>query len=216
VTTLDPHVDHPYRFAAVWITDDEASLRRANDLLRRGIRYHPGDWRGYFYLAFNEFFYLDDQTAAARSLEPALALPGRPAYLTRLAARLRSEAGGLDASTAFLNELMQQAASDEEREHYRNALREVETERRARFLDAARAEYVRRHGRDIQAVEDLVSSGLLRALPKDPFAEGWVLSEETGEIVSKHVRYRYGVKIDGTNRRLLERFRERSRGQQIE
>ena len=211
-TTLDPWVDHPYRFAAVWLTDDETAVRKANELIRRGIAHHPDDWRGYFYLAFNHFFYLDEQAEAARALEPALALRGAPPYLNRLAARLRVEEGGLDAAAAFLSELARQATDPSERERYLRALQEIETERRARFLDAARVEYVRRNHRDIRGVEDLASSGLLRALPEDPFGAGWMISAETGEIVSRHVRYRYGVKIDRTSRAQIERFRARSRG----
>jgi hypothetical protein len=210
VTTLDPWVGHPYRFAAIWINDDETAVRKANVLIRRGIEHHPEDWRGYFYLAFNHFFYLNEQTEAARALEPALGLEGRPAYLTRLQARLDAQAGGLDAAAAFLSEMAQQASDDAEREKFSEALLEVETERRARFLDEARAEYVRRHQRDIVAVEDLVSGGVLRALPEDPFGEGWQLGE-TAQIVSKHVRYRYGVKLDAGSRMIVEKFRERSR-----
>jgi hypothetical protein len=153
VTTLDPWVGHPYRFAAVWINDDAAAVRKANVLIRRGIEHHPDDWRGYFYLAFNHFFYLNEQAEAARVLEPALALEGRPAYLTRLHARLYAQAGGLDAAAAFLSEMAQQASDDAEREKFSEALLEVETERRARFLDEAPAEYVRQHQRDITTVE---------------------------------------------------------------
>ena len=45
VTTLDPWVDHPYRFAAIWLTDSAESVRQANRLLRRGIEHHPNEWR---------------------------------------------------------------------------------------------------------------------------------------------------------------------------
>ena len=211
VTTLDPWVDHPYRFAAVWLTDDETSVRKSNELIRRGIAHHPDDWRGYFYLAFNHMFFLGEEPEAALALAPAVNLDGAPPYLTRLLARLKSSTGGLDASAAFLHEMSLQAASDDERERYQKALDEVETERRARFLDSARIEYVRRNKRDIARVEDLVTGGVLRELPPEPFGAGWKISDETGQIVSSHVRYRYGVKIDGTNRKMIEAFRARSR-----
>ncbi len=212
VTTLDPWVDHPYRFAAVWMTEDERVVRKANEILQRGIEHHPEDWRGYFYLAFNHFFYLGEEEEAARVLEPALSLEGAPNYLNRLAARLKSKSGGLEVAAAFLSEMATRAVDPGERAEYERSLLEIETERRARFLDSARAEYVRRHKRDIARVEDLVTGGLLRELPTDAFDEGWEINHETGEIVSRHVKYRYGVKIDGTNRRLLDAFRERSRG----
>ncbi len=210
VTTLDPWVGHPYRFAAIWMKDDETAVRQANALLRRGIAHHPGDWRNYFYLGFNHFFYLDEQAEAAAALEPAIRLHGAPPYLARLVARLKSEQGGLDAAAAFLGEMLHDAPPIERRA-YQKALDEIETERRARFLDAARAEYVRRHQRDIQTVGDLVRGGVLRALPEVPLGGGWAISAESGQIVSERARFRYEVKLDATNRRQLAEFRERSR-----
>ncbi len=159
VTTLDPWVDHPYRFAAVWLTDDEGAVRKADEILRRGIAHHPDDWRLHFYLAFNQFFYLGEWQAAAAALEPAIALPEAPAYLPRLLARLKTETGGLAASAAFLHEMAEQAPDAYRRAEYEKALDEVETEQRARYLDAARAEYLHRFGRDIERVSDLRGPG---------------------------------------------------------
>lgn len=215
-TTLDPWVGHPYRFAAVWLTDDESAVRKANELLRRGIAHHPDDWRMRFYLAFNHFFYFGESAEAARTLEPALTLEGAPPYLRRLTARLKSDTAGLESAAVFLREMAEQTSDEFERAEYLKALDEVETERRARILDQARAEYVRRHKRDIERVEDLVSGAVLSNLPAEPHGWEWGLSASTGEIVSSYVRHRYRVKIDDRNRQLLDQFRERSRKQRVE
>ena len=105
VTTLDPYVGHPYRFGAAWLTDSPESVRKANDLLRRGIEYHPDDWRNYFYLGYNLFYYLNENEAAAEVLERATEIEGSPAYLPRLVARLRSEYADLGSAAIFLNEM---------------------------------------------------------------------------------------------------------------
>jgi tetratricopeptide (TPR) repeat protein len=212
VTTLDPWVDHPYRFAAVWLVDDEPAVRQANRLLERGIEHHPDEWRNRFYLGFNHFFYLGEEEIAAQVLEPAVKLPGAPRYLGRLVARLRSESGSLDAAAAFLHELVRQAPDGRTRAEYEKALDEIETERRARRLDAAREAYRKLHGRDIARVEDLVPS-VLPALPPEPHGWEWKLSEEDGRIVSSFVGHRYEIRIDGTNQKLLERFRGRTPGE---
>jgi hypothetical protein len=192
VTELDPWVDHPYRFGAVWMNDSEKNVRHANDLLRRGISYHPGDWRDRFYLGFNQFYYLEDNEAAAETLEAAAKVTGAPPYLSALAVRLRAQGGGLDAAEIFLAELARREPEEYKRTEYEQALRAVETERRARFLDHARAEYQRRNGRDIAAVEDLLNgkSPVLREIPAEPNGEGWKLSE-AGEIVSTFYDDRY-------------------------
>jgi hypothetical protein len=210
VTTLDPWVGHPYRFAALWMTDDEDAVRKANALLERGIAHHPDDWLNRFHLGFNHFFYFGENAEAADALAPAVGMKGAPRYLGRLVARLRSEAGGgeIEAAAAFLEELLRQTDDPYKRAEYEKGLDEIEAERRARVLDAARAEFTRRNGRDIRDVAELAKGpkAVLRALPPEPHGWEWVLDPASGQIVSSYVGHRYSVRIDGTNRRKLERF----------
>jgi hypothetical protein len=192
-TTLDPWVGHPYRFAAVWLVDSQESVRHANRLLRRGIEHHPEDWRQPFYLGFNHYYYLGENEQAADAIEHAASLEGAPRYLPRLVARLRAGSAGLETSAAFLSELVRDTPDGFARAEYEKALDEIETERRARVLDAARARYRERHGRDIERVEDLVagSEPVLRALPPELHGWEWVIDETTGRIVSSWYGSRY-------------------------
>jgi tetratricopeptide (TPR) repeat protein len=193
VVALDPWVDHPYRFAALWMSDDPRELAAANRLLERGIAYHPRDWRNRFYLSFNHFFHRGDTAAAARELEPAVGLPGAPFYLGRLLARLRSEAGDLEAAAAYLEELGRSAEQPWHREEYARALVEIETERRARALDRAREAFRARHGFDIRRVEELAwgPHSVIFTLPPEPNGFGWELDPATGQIVSGYYKRRY-------------------------
>jgi hypothetical protein len=193
VTTLDPWVDHPYRFAALWLTDSLASVRKADALLDKGIAHHPDEWRNPFYQGVNRLLYLDEPERAADAIEKAAALPLSPAYLPTLVARLRAGGSGLDAAAVMLNEMREAAADPYERARYEKALDEVETERRARFLDEARAAYWRRHGRDIARVEDLLAGPdpILRALPPELHGWEWTIDTESGRIVSSYYGHRY-------------------------
>ena len=202
VTTLDPWVDHPYRFAGIWLTDSPESVRKANELLRRGIEHHPDEWRNHFYLGFNHYFYLGEDAEAADALERATRLPGSPRYLPRLVARLRSQADDLETAEVFLLELARGAEDDGLRSTCLAALDEIGVERRARELDAAREAYRERFGRDIASVEDLLegSAAVLDRLP-DPEPAGlpsslrrgarWELDAKTGRIVSSYFGRRY-------------------------
>lgn len=210
VTTLDPWVDHPYRFAAIWMTDSPESVRKADAMLERGIEHHPNEWRNYFYQGFNRFFYLEESDLAADALDRAARLPGSPKYLPRLVARLRADGGGLEASAAMLTELVLHAADPFEKAEYEKALDEVETERRARTLDVAREEFRRRHGRDIVRVEDL-SEGrdpVLAALPPEIHGWEWVLDPNSGRIVSSW----YGVRYEPLLHASVRAEREQQRG----
>ncbi len=212
VTSLDPFVGHPYRFAAVWLTESVDSVLQANALLERAIAYHPRDWRNRHYLGFNQFFYLGDEQSAAETLAPAVDLPDAPHYLAALVARLRQQRGGLEAAQQFLAQLAESTDSEYARASYRKALDEVATERRARLLDAARAAYRSRFGRDIARVEDLVRgpSPLLRRLPPaHPHFAGfeWRLDPETGEIGSSFFKGRYRAHVHRLDHARRERWR---------
>jgi hypothetical protein len=213
VVALDPWVGHPYRFAANWLVNTPEQVRGANRILERGIAYHPDDWRNRFYLSFNHFFYLDDPEAAARELEPAIRLEGAPKYLGRLHARLRSTREGIDAAAVYLNELLRQTEDPWKRVEYEKALDEIETERRARVLDAARAAFKARRGRDIKRVEELAEGPdrVLAQLPPDLHGWGWVLDPESGEIESAYYERRYRVSMQPMDRERQQRWAESER-----
>jgi hypothetical protein len=206
VTRLNPWVGHPYRFAAIWLTETPEQVREANELLERGVAYHPRDWRNRFYLGFNHFFYLSETDRAAEVLEGAARLEGSPGYLSRLVARLRAEGGGLDAAAVLLSELLRGNEDPYARAEYEKSLDEIETERRARFLDAARTEYQRRLGHDVGTVEDLVRGPqpVLRELPAELHGWEWVLDPESGRIVSSYYGRRYELHFQGDVRPFAE------------
>jgi hypothetical protein len=204
ITTLDPWVDHPYRFAAVWLTSDVDQVRRANSLLRKGIAYHPDDWRNRFYLGYNHFFYLEENERAADVLEPAIHMDGAPGYLGAFVTRLRAEEGDLENAAYFLETLIRGTANEYVRAGYLKALDEIETERRARYLDAARVEFWERHGRDIRTPSELWTDPVrvIRVMPPaHPHFEGfeWILDEESGEVVSSFYGTRYRLHIHPTD-----------------
>ena len=214
VTALDPWVDHPYRFAAIWLNDGTENVQRANRLLEQGIAYHPLDWRNRHYLGFNLFYHLGDQARAAEVLETAIGLDGAPNYLGPLAAKLRAGGGSLDAAEALLVGLAATTPDEYAKARYLKSLDEIETERRARRLDEARVEYWRRNGRDLTRVEDLLRppAPVLRQLPPaHPHFPGfgWMLDPETGQITSTFYGSRYRLFDHARDSQRLERWRTR-------
>ncbi len=214
VTTLDPWVDHPYRFAALWLTDSPRSVERANALLEKAIAHHPLEWRNPYYLGFNWFFYLEDPVRAAGFLERAAALSGSPPYLGALVARLRADAGGIELAEAFLTQMARSTEDGYARAAYLKALDEIETERRARGLDQARLEFWRRRGRDIESVEELLAgpAPVLAELPSaHPIFAGfrWQIDPRSGEIVSSFYGSRYELHLQEAERRRQAEWRVR-------
>ena len=213
VVGLDPWVGHPYRFAAIWISEVPGGLEMADRLLERGIAYHPLDWRNRFYLSFNHLYYEGDAEAAARELEPAIGLDGAPLYLGRLLARLRAQGGDLDAAAGYLAALAHNAPDEWHKAEYEKALDEIETERRARFLDRAREIYRKRSGRDIARVEDLASGreAVISELPPELHGFKWEMDPRDGRIVSSYYGHRYEVNFQDRRTAAAGRFHEARR-----
>jgi hypothetical protein len=215
VTGLDPWVDHPYRFAALWLIDNESEVRHADRLLEMGIAYHPRDWRNRFYLGYNLFFYLEDNAHAADELEIAMGMPGAPAYLGSFVTRLRASGDNLDTAVLFLERLIRSTEDEYERAEYLDVLAEVETERRARMLDHARAEFAQRNHRDIRDPAELWS-GPLRVLASAPPAhpevagQRWRIDPASGEIVSSFYNRRYRVHVNPADEALRRGWRAES------
>jgi hypothetical protein len=201
VTTLDPWVDHPYRFAAIWLTRNSDDVRRANRLLARAIAYHPLDWRNRFYLGYNEFFYLEENRRAADVLAPAVGMPGAPAYLGALVGRLRADGGSLDTAAFYLRALIRGATDEYARAEYLKSYDEILTERHARELDAARVTFWKRYGRDIRTPAELWSGPdrvLERMPPAHPHFKSftWQLDPKTNDIVSSFYGTRYRLHLE--------------------
>src|SRR5262245_38950343 len=217
VTTLDPWVDHAYRFAALWLIDSPERVRFANRLLARGIAYHPREWRNRHYLGFNHCYYLSEEARAAEILGAAVALPGAPPYLGALVAKLRLGQGGLDATAFFLAGLVRDTDDEYKRAEYLKELDEVQVERWARGLDAARERFRRRSGRDLAEVAALVrgpDAVLAELPPAHPHFPGfvWELHPETRRIVSSFYRSRYELHVHPFDRARRERWRSDAAG----
>lgn len=219
VTTLNPHVDHPYRFAANWLTHDEEQVRDSIRLLQRAVEHHPDDWRNHFYVGFARFFYLGEYELAAEALERAVELPGAPAYLPRLVARLQAQTREIDVAEVFLREMLRNTQDPDEQTQIQIALDEIEIEYKARHIEAARRAYQKLAGRDIQIVEDLIRPPfrMLEKLPSpEPdaipatLARGskWRIDPKTNRIVSSYLGRRYEVHFSAIDRARLESWKQ--------
>ena len=113
---------------------------------------------------------------------------------------MRASSDSLDTAALFLQQLIGQTEDDYAKAEYLKAFDEIETERRARFLDDARAAFWKRWNRDIESPADLWE-GPHRVIGRMPAAHphfsdfAWELDEESNEIVSSYYGDRYRVHV---------------------
>lgn len=189
ITTLDPQFVYAYDAGGVVLSELAGQVEWSNRLLKKGMVANPTVWRLPFQLGFNLFFHQRDYQAAAEAMATAARIPGRPAYVPELAARLYAEAKNPDLAMTFLASVrattqapLVLASLDRRRD-------EALIERDLLLIEKAMAAYADRFGGFPPSLPRLVEEGLLMAIPQEPFGGEYRLNRETGQVFSStHAR----------------------------
>ncbi len=170
VTDLDPYFVDPYMLAEGLLAWDAGKPEEANQLLIKGLKYRTWDWRLPFFVGFNYFYFLKDYEAASGFIMNASQLPGSPAYLATLGARLAYYGGKSKTALLFLKEML--ADTDDAMMKKRLQLRLLALES-AVLIEEALDRFKAREGRSPKELSELVSAGYLLILPPDPYGGTW-------------------------------------------
>lgn len=93
VTTLDPRFVQPYVFGAFVLAQEMNQPERGLELLERGMRANPTDWKLAFEAGFLHYVCRRDNATAARFFTWASRMPGHEPYVERFAAFAHQRAG---------------------------------------------------------------------------------------------------------------------------
>lgn len=184
VTDIDPQFVAVYQaggtILGVWAQRAQESIL----LLEKGVRHNPNEWTLPFFLGYDYFYELHDPVTAAKYFRMASALPGAPAYLPKLAARMTVEAGDPAAALEFLERLYAQTQDERLQEALVQRMKEVIIERDIRFLEEGVRQYRSRYKRWPAGLEDLVHKGIIIAIPPEPLGGAYVLGSPEGTVKS--------------------------------
>ena len=183
VTTLDPKNILAYRFGGSLLALEQQDVEKSIALLEKGIQNNPGeDWRLYFLLGFDYFYFIRDHVSAAKYLEIASRMPGHPKYLPRLAARMYAKAEDLDTALRFLEEMYMQYDDQKVKSAIAERISILVIKKQVRLLQDAVEKYKEIYGEYPRELEALVHTELIRELP--PVYEGgsYVIDPDTGKV----------------------------------
>jgi len=168
-----------YRFAATALPHETMDGKafgvvNAMQILEKGARERPDDWRMGFLLGFLQSYYLRDFPAAARNLAHSAKQQGAPPWVGLLATRLAAQGGELQLATSLAEAM-----------HVERDLRAIE--------DAAQR-YRETHGYPARSVQALVSAGFLPVFPREPHGGRYVLEGDgTARSTSTERLRAYGL-----------------------
>lgn len=190
ITTLDPQYLYAYDVGGTVLAELASRYDRSNQLLEKGVKSHPHSWRLPFLLGFNHFFYLGQPLQAAGYMARAAKAQGwghegvPPSYVPRLAARLYAQGKSPDVAIEFLEAMLVQTTEPLIRERLQHRIRRVGLERDLQIIERAVQQYEETMRRKPMTLNDLVSSGMLKTIPEEPYGGSYVFDPKTGEVSS--------------------------------
>lgn len=183
--TLDPYATDPFILATTTLPHEAGLVTETNELLEEVAKYRTQDYRPYFFLWYNHYYYLDDLETAAYYLKKAASVPGAPKYFFALATRMHLYSGKIESSIAYTKEVLRGAIDQETRKYM---LLRLEALRRISYLEDKAREYKKLFYRYPTSLKELVSKGIINEIPKDPYGGVfYILKEDRVYTTSKLV-----------------------------
>ena len=197
LTDLDPTFVPPYQatglFLGVLVGRQEEGLA----ILDKGIRHNPSSWQLPFLAGYVSYYELCNPVAGGEYLRIAARVPGSPAYLPQLAARMTVESGDPTAALEFLDRFSRSVTDERVREALLQRMKEIVQEKDLRFLEESIRRYRAKYGQPPAKLEDLMLHGIIPQLPADPLGGEYEVDTFSGVVraTSKRDRLRIHEKV---------------------
>jgi len=166
ITELDGRFLDPYIFAQMFFPWQADMLDEANVLLLKAAKNLPNDYRPYYFLGFNAFYFQKNATLAAGYLRRAALSPNVPEYIKGLAARFILYGNDTYQGIVFLEQLLGETANEGAEMYLEKRLDAL---KKIYFLEQKVQDYVKIYNRNPASLDDLISAGILRNIPDDPY-----------------------------------------------
>ena len=180
-TVLDPELMPVYHFGSTFLSD--ASPRGAGrpdlavELLERGLRANPDEWRLYYDLGFVYYFDMKDYAKASAALYEGSKNPKAFIWMKAMAAKIATEGNSTETSNFLWQDVYNTTKDPLVKQNALRHLQLLRAEDDRKQIDAVADEYQKRFGRRPVRMSELVQSGLLHGAPVDALGYPYILSE---------------------------------------
>jgi len=197
LTDLDPTFVPPYQATGLFLGVLVGRHEEGIDILRKGFLHNPGVWQLPFLAGYISYYEQCNPVAGGEYLRIAARVPGSPAYLPRLAARMTVESGDPTAALEFLDRFSRSVADERVRETLVQRMKEIVQEKDLRFLEESIRRYREKYGRVPSKLEDLMLHGIIQQMPSDPLGGEYEVDTFSGVVraTSKRDRLRIHEKV---------------------
>jgi hypothetical protein len=182
---LNPaHEDNYYLSQAMlpWNGQIDADMA----IQRAAVQQREWDSLPAFFLAFDQYYFLHDPIAGAKTLlnaAPEASSENRIA-LTGMAARWSEKGDDPHEAIRLVNAMMEGTRDKELKKNLQSRITRLTG--LATLRDAAK-QFQQNHGRPIASLDELIKQGLLTEMPQDPLGDGYAIDKNGLPIIAKTV-----------------------------
>jgi len=180
-TTLDPHLMPAYRFGSVFLSDSPprgaGRPDLAVELLERGIKENPDQWRLYQDLGNVYYFDAKDYPKASAAFAEGSKNPNAMIWMKVMAAKIAAEGESPETSYFLWLQVYQTTTDPMVKENAELHLKLMKVELDLKEIDRLANKYEKQNGHRATKIGELVQAGLLKELPSDPEGYPYVLGE---------------------------------------
>ncbi|MBK7420923.1 MAG: hypothetical protein WAU44_18700 [Nitrospira sp.] len=193
LTDLDPTFVPPYQATGLFLGVLAGRQEEGLAILNKGSRHNPLIWQLPFLAGYISYYERCDAAAAGEYFRVAAQVPGAPAYLPQLAARMTVESGDSTAALEFLDRFSRSVTDERLRESLLRRMKEIVQEQDLRFLEASIRRYRARYGQGPAKLEDLMLHGIISQLPEDPLGGHYEIDFLRGTVSASSKRERLRI-----------------------
>lgn len=185
-TSLDPRFTIAYRFGSIFLAEPWPGGPGRPDLavalLRKGLASDPSKWQYMQDIGFVYYWALADFQNAAGWFKRASEIGGAPSWLAPLAATTLAQGGDRTASRFLWQQIAASADEDWLKAEAERRLVQLDAMDQIDWLNARIRAYIASRPNQPVTWEALVRAGILRAVPRDPTGEPYLLDEWWGTV----------------------------------
>lgn len=179
VNDMDPRFGYPYAFAAL-VLPSFGKTEEAIAIANRGIAEADPDWQIPYYLAVTHHIDLKDRLQAARYFNVAAHTPGAPDNVRYVAATYGNRQDLRSQTKLIWLSIYENSKDEIVREQAKTYIVHIEILER---IEHAASLYKDRFGKYPEAIDELVRTGFLKTVPRDPFGFPYSITKEGNAVL---------------------------------
>jgi tetratricopeptide (TPR) repeat protein len=180
-TTLDPNLMPAYRFGSTFLSD--APPRGAGrpdlavELLERGLKANPDQWRLYQDLGNVYYFDMKDYSKASAAFAEGSKNPNALLWMKVMAAKIAAEGESVETSYFLWKEVYETTTDPSVKKNAEEHIKLMQVELDFKVINRLADEFEKQTGRRATRIGELIQAGLIRGVPRDPEGYPYVLGE---------------------------------------